>query len=131
MSLRLCRRLLWAVFVVTVPVPLVIPLWARVPAARILMLALVTFVSMIVETTRGAVVPLAILLLVQSAVAMAALWLLAYGLARLTTRMSPTVRAVLTAAIAVTLLAVTTTESLYRDPYRPETIHSNLVQVYE
>jgi hypothetical protein len=119
------------VFVITVPVPLVIPLWARVPAARILMLGAISTVTMLVETTRGSVVALAILLLLQGVLAMAVLWFVAYALSLLLARLSPGMGSIITVAVVVLLIAVTTVGSFYSDPYRPETLHSNLIQVYE
>ena len=128
---RVCRWLLWAAFVIAVPVPLISPLHAEVPAARIVMLATISVFTMFAETTRGAVVPLAILLLGQALIAIAVFWVAAYLLARLLTRLPSAARAVVTIALALGILAVTTVNSYYRDPYRPETLHSNLLQVYE
>jgi hypothetical protein len=119
------------VFIVAVPVPLVIPLYAQVPAARILMLGVVSFATMFVETTRGAVVPLAFLFLAQALVAVGALWLVAYALSRLLARLTSGPRALITVGIVVAVLAVTTARSLYLDPYRPQTLRSNLTRVYE
>lgn len=131
MSSRSCRWLLWAVFVVTIPVPLVIPLYAQVPAARILMLAVISFFTMFVETTRGAVVPLAILFLLQAWVAMGAMWLVAYGLSRMLTGVTNGRRALVTVGIVAAVLVVTTAGAFYVDPYRPQTLRSNLMRVYE
>jgi len=128
---RVCRWLLWAAFVIAVPVPLISPLHAEVPAARIVMLATISVFTMFAETTRGAVVPLAILLLGQALIAIAVFWVAEYLLARLLTRLPSAARAVVTIALALGILTVTTFNSYYRDPYRPETLHSNLLQVYE
>jgi hypothetical protein len=114
-----------------VPVPLVIPLTARVPAARVFMLAAISFAEMFAETTRGAVVPLAILLLVQALVAMGLLWIIAYGISRLLAGASNGLRAAATLLLVLSILAVTTADSLYRDPYRSETLHANLTEVYQ
>jgi len=111
--------------------PLVIPLSASVPAARILMLAGISFATMVVESTRGAAVPLAILLLLQAMLAMAALWIVAYGVSRLMAHVASGTRTAVTVAVVVVLVAVTTVGSFYRDPYRPESLHANLIQVYE
>jgi hypothetical protein len=122
---------LWAVFVIAVPVPLIIPLRAEVPAARIVMLATISGFTMIAETTRGAVVPLALLLFAQALIAIAVFWLAAYLISRLLARLPDGARAAVTVALAAALLVITSTNSLYRDPYRPETLRSNLLQVYE
>ena len=131
MSPRLCRWVLWAAFVIAIPVPMISPLHADVPAARIVMLAAISVFTMFAETTRGAVVPLVVLFMLQALVAIGLLWVAAYLLAKLLARLSYTGRGVVTVALALGILALTTVHSFYRDPYRPETLHSNLLQVYE
>lgn len=116
---------------IAVPVPLFIPLRAEVPAARIVMLATISAFTMFAETTAGAVVPLALLFLAQALVAIAIFWVAAYLIARLLTRLPDAARAVLVVGLAAAILVVTSINAFYRDPYRPETLHSNLLQVYE
>lgn len=131
MPARLSRWILWLVFVLVVPVPVVSPLYAQVPAARVLMLALISLVTMIAETTRGAVVALTVLFFLQALVAIGALWVGAYIVSRLLARLPARTRAIATIAIAVALMAVATADSFYRDPYRPGTLRANLIEVYE
>jgi hypothetical protein len=122
---------LWAACVIAVPVPLFIPLRAEVPAARIVMLATISAFTMFSETTRGAVVPLALLLFAQGLVAIGVFWLLSYLIARLLARLPLLPRTGVALALAAVILLMTATNSFYRDPYRPETLYSNLLQVYE
>jgi hypothetical protein len=117
--------------VLAVPVPLVIPLSAQVPAARILMLALISSATMLAETTRGSVVALSILLFLQAGLAIGVLGVFAYVVSRLLARLAPGPRALMTLAVVIVLVAVTTAGSFYRDPFRPATLRANLIEVYE
>lgn len=125
------RLLLWAVFVVAVPVPLLIPVQGEVPAARILMLAAIGLLQMLTETTRGAVVQLTLLFLGQALLATAALWVVAYVVSRLVQSLAPAAQAVVAVAIVVALLATALTREIYRDPFRAATPRANLIDVYE
>jgi hypothetical protein len=129
-SLRVCRWLLWAVFVVAMPVPLLVPLEAEVPAARILMLAAIGLLQMVLETTRGAVVQLTLLLFAQALLAMAGLWVFSYLATKPLARATSAVRTVATLAVIVTLLATASAVELYRDPFRSDTIRADLISAY-
>jgi hypothetical protein len=122
---------LWVTSIVAMPVPLLIPLEAWVPAGRILMLAAVCALTMVVETTRGAVVPLAILLFFQAALAASLLWCGAHLLSRALALVSDAARTRLTLLLVLSLLMSTALATPYSDPYRPENLRTGLLHVYE
>jgi hypothetical protein len=112
------------------PVPLLVPLQAEVPAARILMLASIGLLQMLLETTRGAVVQLTLLLFAQGLLAMAGLWVFAYLATKPLERVTSAARTAATVAVIVVLLATATAVNLYRDPFRSDTIHAGLIDAY-
>jgi hypothetical protein len=112
------------------PVPLLVPLEAEVPAARIFMLAAIGLLQMVLETTRGAVVPLTLLLFVQALLATAGLWIFAYLATKPLARVRSAVRTTATLTVIVVLLAIASAVDLYRDPFRSDTMRADLINAY-
>jgi hypothetical protein len=128
---RITRRLLWAVFVIAVPMPLLSPVRGEMPAARMVMLATISAVEMLFETYRGAVVQLTLLLLVQGLLACAALWAAAWAVSSLLRILPALPRRAAVLAIVVALLATASAVEIYRDPFRTATLHASLLNIYE
>jgi len=117
MSVRTTRWLLFLVFAITVPLPLLGPLYAFAPAARYGILASVTAAVAITEGASGPV-PLIFLLFALHAVIYLVLeWLFAWLMARGLSRLSSTSQRALVFAICGVLLVGSVALDLYRTPF--------------
>ncbi len=130
MSTRASRRILWIASALLVPLPVLFPGPGLVPAARFLMLGGVSLAVMLFESTRGAVGPLAALLLLQGIAWLGVLWLGAALAARLLTRLPPQARLRATLAIVLAGLVVGATVEIYHTPFAAEAAWGNLLHVY-
>ena len=130
MSTRASRRILWIASALLVPLPVLFPGPGLVPAARFLMLGGVSLAVMLFESARGAVGPLAALLLLQGIAWLGVLWLGAALAARLLTRLPPQARLRATLAIVLAGLVVGATVEIYHTPFAAEAAWGNLLHVY-
>ena len=129
MSVRTARWLLFLVFALTIPLPLLGPLFAFAPAARYAVLASVTAAVALADGASGPV-PLIFLLFALHAVIYLALeWLFAWWMARGLSRLSPTSQRTLVFVICGVLLIGSISLNLYRTPFgtRPS---SNLLGLF-
>jgi hypothetical protein len=113
-STRAARWLLFLLFALTLPAPMLGPFQALVPPARYVVLASATGAVGVVEGAGGLVLGILALFAVHAVVYLALAWLLAWGLARLLAPLSPGTRraAVLVACALLLVLA------LVLEPYR-------------
>jgi hypothetical protein len=117
LSIRLARWLLFAVFALTVPAPLLGPYAAFAPAARYVILATATGVLAASEGAGGPV-PLILALFVGHALVYLALaWLAAWLLSRLLGRLSAPIRSRVVFALCGGLLLISLAFDLYRTPF--------------
>jgi hypothetical protein len=127
---RTIRRILWIASALLVPLPVLFPGPGLVPAARFLMLGGVSLAVMLFESARGAVAPLAALLLLQGIAWLGVLWLVAALAARLLGRLPAHARLPVTLTIVVAGLVVGATVEIYHTPFAAEVAHGNLLHVY-
>jgi hypothetical protein len=129
MSARASRWLLWLGLVVVLPVPVLFIGSGLVPAARLLMLGGIGLAVMLFENARGAVGPLAALLLGQGALYLGLLWLAAHLASRSLGRLTPRARAAVTVATLAAGLALASTTAIYHTPFG-QTAHASWPQVF-
>jgi len=122
--------MLWIASALLVPLPVLFPGPGMVPAARFLMLGGVSLAVMLFESTRGAVAPLAALLLLQGIAWLGVLWLAAALAARLLARLPARARMRATLAIVVAGVVVASTAPIYHTPFAAEAARGNLLHVY-
>ncbi len=130
MSTRASRRMLWIAAALLVPLPVLFPGPGLVPAARFLMLGGASLAVMLFESSRGAVIPLAALLLLQGIAWLGALWLVAALAARLLARLPSHARLWVTLVIVAAGLVVGATTEIYHTPFAAEAARGNLLHVY-
>ena len=130
MSTRASQRILWIASALLVPLPVLFPGPGLVPAARFLMLGGVSLAVMLFESTRGAVAPLAALLLLQAVVWLALLWLVAGLAARGLARLRSQARMRVTLALVAAALLLAATTEIYHTPFAAEVARGNLLHVY-
>ena len=130
MSTRASQRILWIASALLVPLPVLFPGPGLVPAARFLMLGGVSLAVMLFESTRGAVAPLAALLLLQAVVWLALLWLVAGLAARGLARLRSQARMQVTLALVAAALLLGATTEIYHTPFAAEVARGNLLHVY-
>ena len=130
MSTRASQRILWIASALLVPLPVLFPGPGLVPAARFLMLGGVSLAVMLFESTRGAVAPLAALLLLQAVVWLALLWLVAGLAARGLARLRSQARMRVTLALVAAALLLGATTEIYHTPFAAEVARGNLLHVY-
>ncbi len=130
MSTRASQRILWIASALLVPLPVLFPGPGLVPAARFLMLGGVSLAVMLFESTRGAVAPLAALLLLQAVVWLALLWLVAGLAARGPARQRSQARLRVPPALVAAALLLGATTEIYHTPFAAETAWGNLLHVY-
>ena len=128
MSVRAARWLLFGVFALTVPAPLLGPFDAFAPAVRYLLLASVTGAIAVVEGAAGPVPGILALFALHALVYLVLAWLGAWLVARLTRRFSPAARRAAVFAISGALLLAALVFDLYRTPFGPRPT-SNLLGV--
>jgi len=117
MTVRTACWLLFIVFALTIPLPLLGPLSALAPAARYLILASVTASVALVEGASGPVPLILLLFAVHAFVYLALEWLSAWIIARALSNFSPGIRNILVIAICGALLIVSIVFDLYRTPF--------------
>ncbi len=117
MTIRTACWLLFIVFALTIPLPLLGPLPAMAPAARYLILASVTTSVALVEGASGPVPLILLLFAVHAFVYLALEWLLAWIIARALSNLSPGIRSKLVIATCGALLIVSIAFDLYRTPF--------------
>ena len=130
MSTRASRRMLWIAAALLVPLPVLFPGPGLVPAARFLMLGGASLAVMLFESSRGAVIPLAALLLLQGVAWLSALWLGAALAARLLARLPSHARLWVTLVLVAAGLVVGATTEIYHTPFAAEAARGNLLHVY-
>ncbi len=130
MSTRASQRILWIASALLVPLPVLFPGPGLVPAARFLMLGGVSLAVMLFESTRGAVAPLAALLLLQAIAWLALLWLVAGLAARALARLRSQARMRVTLALVAAALLLAATTEIYHTPFAAEVARGNLLHVY-
>jgi hypothetical protein len=119
MSVRTCRWLLWLGTAVALPVPILVLGPGLVPPARLLMLGGIGLAVMLLENARGAVGPLAALLLAQAVVYLGLLWLAAALVARGLARLPPRGLAIVTVGLLAVGLALASSTAVYHTPFGP------------
>lgn len=117
MTVRTTCWLLFIVFALTIPLPLLGPLSALAPAARYLILASVTASVALVEGASGPVPLILLLFAVHAFVYLGLEWLFAWIIARTLSNLSAGIRSKLVIAICGTLLIVSIAFDLYRTPF--------------
>jgi hypothetical protein len=122
--------MLWIAAALLVPLPVLFPGPGLVPAARFLMLGGASLAVMLFESSRGAVIPLAALLLLQGIAWLGALWLVAALAARLLARLPSHARLWVTLVIVAAGLVVGATTEIYHTPFAAEAARGNLLHVY-
>lgn len=131
MSARRSRLLVWVVLAAVLPLPLFGLQYAVVPAARALMLGAICLLVVAVESADGVVVQLAAVFLVQALLQLALLWALAYGFVRSLARLPGRWRIAVVATVVSVAVVVGSSVELYRTPYRADSIHASLLEVFE
>jgi len=131
MSVRVARWILWGTFVLLVPLPFFLIETGLVPAARILMLGVVSVALLATEGAQGVVGIVTAMLLVQASVYVALLWWVAHGVSRLLARAAPRRVAAVTTALVVVSLLVAASFEVYHTPFRTRSPRANLLQVFE
>ena len=128
MTVRTARWLLFGVFVLTVPVPLLGPFAAFAPTVRYVMLAAATGAVAATEGAAGPVPGILALFVVHAAVYLALAWLAAWVAARLSARLSPAARRISVVALCAALLLGSLALDVYLTPFGP-TPTTNLLGV--
>ena len=131
MSPRAARWILWISFVLMVPVPILLLGPGLVPAARLILLGGIALAVALFESSRGAVVMLAGILLAQGLLYMGLLWLAAYLASRGLGRLPAKSVTRITLAVVAAGLLVTLAFEVYRGPFRAQSYRANLLHVYE
>lgn len=131
MSPRAARWILWISFVLMIPVPILLFGPGLVPAARLIMLGGIALAVALFESSRGAVVMLAGILLAEGLLYAGLLWFAAYVASRGLGRLSAKNVARITLAVVAASLLVTLVFEVYRGPFRAQSYHANLLQIYE
>ena len=117
MTVRTACWLLFIVFALTIPLPLLGPLSALAPAARYVILAAVTSAVAVAEGASGPVPLIFLLFAVHAFVYLGLEWLLAWIIARTFSNLSAGTRSKLVVAICGILLIVSIAFDLYRTPF--------------
>ena len=117
MTVRTACWVLFIVFALTLPLPLLGPLSALAPAARYLILASVTASVALVEGASGPVPLILLLFAVHAFVYLGLEWVFAWIIARTLSNLSPAIRNRLVIATCATLLIVSIAFDLYRTPF--------------
>ncbi|MEE3326867.1 MAG: hypothetical protein VX252_06015 [Myxococcota bacterium] len=117
MSARTACWLLFIVFALTIPLPLLGPLSALAPAARYLVLASVTASVAVVEGASGPVPLIFLLFAIHAVVYLGLEWLFAWLIARGLSTLSPGSRSGLVIVACGTLLIGSIVLDLYRTPF--------------
>lgn len=117
MSVRAARRLLFLLFAVTLPLPMLGPFDALVPALRYLVLLSAAGALALAEGAAGPVPALLALFAVNALSYLVLAWLLAWLGARALARLSPGARRACVFAAWAVLLCVGIALELYRTPF--------------
>lgn len=117
MSVRKARWVLFLVFVLTIPLPLLGPLSVFAPAARYVVLASVTAAVALAEGASGPVPMIFLLFALHAVIYLALEWLFAWWMARGLSRLSPMGQRYLVFVICGILLIGSISLNLYRTPF--------------
>ena len=130
MSSRAVRRLLWAVAVFVVPLPIVAFGPGLVPAAHQLELGLLALAFGVVESMQGVTLALAVAFLVPGLIYAALLWFPAWLLARGLAKLPPTTRTRAALLLVMLGVAFAAVEPIYETPFSSRSARSSLLGVY-
>ena len=131
MSLRQSRWILWLAMALVVPVPVLALGPGSVPALRLLELAAISSAVMVVESSRGAVLLITLVLALQAVLWMGLFWGVAWLASRVLGRLSPRMVAGVTLGLVVAAVAVATSTDLYHTPFRAASARGDLLDVYK
>jgi hypothetical protein len=132
-SVRRARLLLWLGLVLMAPMPLFTGVvTGLMPAARVVMLAGICLLVMLIESTKGAVGLLFLMLAAEALAQLLVLFAIAHLLAWLLGRLTRP-RGLVAATVALLLVGVVLSSAFrwYRTPFRAASTHSSLLEVFE
>jgi hypothetical protein len=127
-TVRTARWLLFALFALTVPVPLLGPFGAFAPTVRYVMLAAATGAVAATEGAAGPVLGILALFAIHAAVYLVLAWVAAWIVARLGATLSPAARRIAVYALCAVLLLGSLVLDVYLTPFGP-TPRANLLGV--
>jgi hypothetical protein len=116
-SVRAARRLLFVVFALTVPVPLLGPFEAFAPPVRYVVLAAATAAFVVTEGAAGPVPGILALFVIHAVAYLALAWLAAWAAARLLAGRSPRTRRIAVWTLCAALLLGALAVDAYRMPF--------------
>lgn len=130
MSDRAVRRILWLVFLLTLPVPYFMVEVGWVPVVRLLLLSAVTGAAAALEPSATAIV-IAAFFAVQTLALGAVLFGIARLIAWLLTRLVPRRRRAAALGVLVAALLVASVFEIYRTPLSGRAPRANLFRVFD
>jgi hypothetical protein len=130
MSRSAVRRLLWVIFALTLPLPILVVGPGLVPAARLLLLGGMSVAMMLFVRASGVVSLLSLVLLGQAFLYLAALWITAALLAALLSALPPVARTRSTLGLVALLLLAASAFEIYHTPFAAESARTSLLGLY-
>jgi hypothetical protein len=130
MSPAATRRLLWLVFLFTVPVPYTLVHTGWVPAARLLFLGALVLAVLVVEGGAGSVGVFAAFLVGQAVLHTGLLYVGARLVARVLASVAPRLRTLLLVGIVAALLGLSLTP-VYRTPLSSTGERASLLEAFD